>query len=26
VPLKLGDAKSVFAVADDVWPPKELSA
>lgn len=26
VPLKLGDAKPVFAVADDVWPPQALIA
>lgn len=26
VALKLGDARPVFAVADDVWPPKGLTA
>jgi hypothetical protein len=26
VALKFGDARPVFAVADDVWPPKEFAA
>ena len=26
VALKLGDARPVFVVADDVWPPKEIAA
>lgn len=25
LPLRLSDARPVFAVNDDVWPPKELS-
>jgi hypothetical protein len=25
LPLRLGDGRPVFAVIDDVWPPKELA-